>query len=92
MSPVKSECLSGCRRGLEIDEAITSITTIEFLSAPSNHDTKVTFSSPSELVANHLDVDLLAHAIPQASNEVFVDPRLEFAHPKIISGFFARFK
>jgi hypothetical protein len=40
---------------------------------------------PSELVADHLDIDLLAHAEPEASDEVFIDPRLELAHPDKVS-------
>jgi hypothetical protein len=36
---------------------------------------------PSELVADHLDIDLLAHAVPQAADEVLVNPWLELAHP-----------
>jgi hypothetical protein len=36
---------------------------------------------PGEFVANHLDINLLAHAKPKTANEVFVDPWLEFTHP-----------
>lgn len=36
---------------------------------------------PGELVANHLDVDLLAHAEPEAADEALVNPRLELTHP-----------
>lgn len=36
---------------------------------------------PGELVPNHLDVDLVAHAEPHTAHEVLVDPWLEFAHP-----------
>lgn len=36
---------------------------------------------PSEFVTNHLDVDLLTHTVPQATNEVFVNPGLKLAHP-----------
>lgn len=39
-------------------------------------------NAPSELVANHLHIDLLAHAVPKAADEVLVDPWLEFAHPE----------
>ena len=36
---------------------------------------------PRELVADHLDVDGLAHVVPNAAHEVLVDPRLELTHP-----------
>lgn len=38
-------------------------------------------SEPRELVANHLDVDLLTHTKPDAPHEVFIDPWFELAHP-----------
>jgi len=37
--------------------------------------------SPRELVADHLDVDLLTHLEPQVADEVLIDPRLELTHP-----------
>jgi len=37
--------------------------------------------SPGELVADHLDVDVLTHVVPNAAHKVLVDPRLELAHP-----------
>jgi hypothetical protein len=36
---------------------------------------------PREFVADHLDVDLLAHVVPNVAHEVFVDPGLKLAHP-----------
>lgn len=36
---------------------------------------------PSELVADHLHVDLLAHTVPQAADEVLINPRFKFTHP-----------
>jgi hypothetical protein len=36
---------------------------------------------PGELVADHLDVDSLAHVVPDAAHEVLVDPGLELTHP-----------
>jgi hypothetical protein len=39
---------------------------------------------PSEFVTNHLDIDLFAHAEPQASNEGFVNPRFELTHPMLV--------
>ena len=38
--------------------------------------------SPRELVPNHLDVDGLAHAKPDGSNEVLIYPGLQLTHPK----------
>lgn len=37
---------------------------------------------PRELVTDHLHVDLLAHLEPQVTDEVLVNPGLEFTHPK----------
>lgn len=37
---------------------------------------------PRELVADHLDVDGLAHVIPDAADKVLVDPGLELTHPE----------
>jgi len=39
-------------------------------------------SITGEFVADHLDVDLVAHAEPDTSDEVLVDPRLELTHPQ----------
>lgn len=36
---------------------------------------------PGELVANHLDIDLLAETKPDTTNKIFVNPWLEFTHP-----------
>ena len=36
-----------------------------------------------ELVADHLDVDLLAHAEPDTADKVLVNPWLKLTHPKI---------
>jgi hypothetical protein len=36
---------------------------------------------PCELVTNHLDIDLFAHAKPQGADEVLVNPWLKFSHP-----------
>jgi len=36
---------------------------------------------PGELVADHLDVDSLAHVVPDAAHKVLIDPRLELTHP-----------
>lgn len=36
---------------------------------------------PRELVANHLDVDLLTHLEPEVADEVLVNPGLELTHP-----------
>lgn len=36
---------------------------------------------PRELVADHLDVDGLAHVVPDAAHKVLVDPGLELTHP-----------
>jgi hypothetical protein len=62
---------------LEVNETIASI-------APK----KLAFSSrvlmagsPSELVANHLDINLMTHSEPQSSDEVLVNPGLKLAHP-----------
>lgn len=38
-------------------------------------------SVAGELVTNHLDVDLLAHAEPDGADEVLVDPWLKLTHP-----------
>lgn len=38
---------------------------------------------PRKLVANHLHVHLLTHLEPKVSNEVFINPRLQFAHPAL---------
>lgn len=37
---------------------------------------------PRKFVADHLYVDLLAHAEPNRTNEILVDPWLQLAHPK----------
>lgn len=36
---------------------------------------------PGELVTDHLDVDCLAHVVPNAADKVLIDPRFEFTHP-----------
>lgn len=36
---------------------------------------------PGEFVADHLDIDGLAHVVPDAAHEVLVDPGLELTHP-----------
>lgn len=36
---------------------------------------------PSELVPDHLDVDLLTKRVPKLADVVFVHPGLEFTHP-----------
>lgn len=36
---------------------------------------------PRELVPDHLDVDLLTHLEPQVTDEILINPRLEFTHP-----------
>lgn len=36
---------------------------------------------PRELVADHLDVDLLTHLEPQVADEVLIDPGLKLTHP-----------
>lgn len=36
---------------------------------------------PRESIADHLDVDLEAHAVPELTNEVLINPRFQFAHP-----------
>lgn len=36
---------------------------------------------PRELVADHLDVDLLTHLEPQVADEVLVNPGLKLTHP-----------
>lgn len=37
---------------------------------------------PRELVADHLDIDLLAHLEPQVADEVLIDPGLKLTHPE----------
>ena len=36
---------------------------------------------PRKFVADHLDVNLLTHVVPDRAHEVLVDPRLELTHP-----------
>ena len=36
---------------------------------------------PREFIADHLDVDLLAHVIPDGAHKVLINPWLELAHP-----------
>jgi hypothetical protein len=72
----------GLRRSIragEVNEAISSVTAAQI----SLRDTTPLLLSclPRELVADHLDVDGLTHVVPDASDEVLVDPRLELAHP-----------
>lgn len=38
---------------------------------------------PRELVADHLDVDLLTHLEPQVADEVLVNPGLKLTHPVV---------
>lgn len=38
-------------------------------------------ASPRELIADHLDVDLLTHLEPQVADEVLINPRLKLTHP-----------
>jgi hypothetical protein len=46
-------------------------------------------SLPRKLVTDHLDADLLTHLEPKVTDEVLVDPRLQFAHPeKCVSHYF----
>jgi len=40
---------------------------------------------PRKLVADHLDVDLIAHAEPDSAHEVLVNPRLKLTHPASMS-------
>lgn len=37
---------------------------------------------PREFVSDHLDIDRFSHAEPNRSNEVLINPRLEFTHPE----------
>jgi hypothetical protein len=37
---------------------------------------------PRELIADHLDIDLLAHLEPEVANEIFINPWFEFTHPE----------
>lgn len=48
-------------------------------------DEAVAGIAAGELVADHLDIDLVAHAEPDAADEVLVDPRLKLAHPTLSS-------
>lgn len=43
---------------------------------------------PRELIANHLDVDLLAEVIPNSTHKIFIDPWLELAHPSCKVSFY----
>ena len=38
--------------------------------------------SPVELIADHLDIDLLTETVPDTSDEVLINPWLKFTHPK----------
>lgn len=38
---------------------------------------------PRELVADHLDIDGLAHVVPNTAHKVLVDPRFKLAHPAL---------
>jgi hypothetical protein len=79
---LKSFCSRG--RALEVDEAVSGIGSLQPLVTFAV-DKWLFDSVPSEFVPDHLHVDLLAHAIPQASDEILVNPRLEFTHPKFWS-------
>lgn len=46
---------------------------------------------PRELVADHLDVDLLTHLEPQVADEVLINPRLKLAHPVMESQYLVSF-
>jgi hypothetical protein len=45
-------------------------------------DEAVASIAPRELVADHLDVDLLTHLEPEVADEVLVDPGLKLTHPE----------
>ena len=64
----------------KVNEAITRITSAAYqygwVAA-----IKSTVGSPRELITNHLDVDLVAHANPEGAHKVFVDPWLKLTHP-----------
>jgi hypothetical protein len=36
---------------------------------------------PSKFVSNHFNIDLFAHVVPDLSDEIFIYPRFQFAHP-----------
>ena len=71
--------LSKQRRGWRSPQNNTQHCYCNQNEARSIHDENL--DVPRELVADHLDADLLAHLEPKISNEVLVDPRLKLAHP-----------
>lgn len=79
-SSVESQGLGGGGRGREIDETVAGIASTTNIRSSSIEKTASIYL-PRELVADHLDVDLLAHLEPEIADEVFVDPRLKLTHP-----------
>jgi hypothetical protein len=77
----------GCGVGrFKVNEAVSGITASKVKSVKvvlSVYGPSQAKYSPREFIANHLDVDLVAHAKPDASDKVLVNPRLKLTHPAI---------
>jgi hypothetical protein len=76
---VEGEGLRGSVRAGEVNEAISSVTAAQI--SLRDITPLIFFCLPREFVADHLDVDGLAHVVPDAADEVLVDPRLKLTHP-----------
>jgi hypothetical protein len=78
---VKLESL-GCRiRAFEINKAVASVASGGFLSVSAKCRCAHVRCLPRKFVADHLDVDLVAHTEPDGAHEVLINPRLKLAHP-----------
>lgn len=80
---IQSLGCSGRRR--KVDEAVPCIASTGHLITTQESYLAYkgeAFYLPREFVTNHLNVDLLAHLEPKVTDEVLVDPGLQFTHPE----------
>lgn len=77
---VERQGLGGGGGGREVDETVAGIASATKIRLMLQDDEFIGYL-PRELVTDHLHVDLLAHLEPQVTDEVLVNPRLEFTHP-----------
>jgi hypothetical protein len=68
---------------LKVDEAVTGVGSAARGQSRWGDGWEMRMRLPGELVTNHLDVDLISHAEPDAAHKVLIDPGFEFTHPVI---------
>ena len=82
-SAVQRQSLSGGSGRGEVDEAVAGIAPTTNIRITYKTSSEITVYSPRELVADHLNIDLLAHLEPEVADEVLVDPGLKLTHPEV---------